>query len=51
LTNVRNRLRLHYGEACAFSIRELDRSHVQVSMVLPLQLSADAAESVTRFGA
>jgi len=50
LTNVRNRLRLHYGDACAFSIRELDRSHVQVSMVLPLQLSAGAAESVTRFG-
>jgi len=51
MTNVRNRLRLHYGEACAFSIRELDRTHVQVSIVLPLQLSARSVESVTRFGA
>jgi len=50
LTNVKNRLRLHYGDACAFSIRELDRSHVQVSIVIPLQLSAGSAESVTRYG-
>jgi two-component system, LytTR family, sensor kinase len=51
LTNVRNRLRLHYGEACAFSIRELDGAQVQVSIELPLQISAGAAESVTRYGA
>jgi two-component system, LytTR family, sensor kinase len=50
LTNVRNRLRLHYGEACAFTIRELDETHVQVCIELPLQLSAGAAESVTRYG-
>jgi len=50
LTNVRNRLRLHYGEASAFSIRELDRTHVQVSMALPLQLPAAAAVSETRYG-
>jgi hypothetical protein len=51
LTNVKNRLRLHYGEACAFSIRELDRAHVQVALEIPLQLSTAAAESTTRFGA
>ena len=50
LTNVRNRMRLHYGEACAFSIRELDRTRVQVSLAIPLQLSADDAQSVTRYG-
>jgi two-component system, LytTR family, sensor kinase len=51
LTNVRNRLRLHYGEACAFSIRELDRTQVQVSLAIPLELATDTAENVTRFGA
>jgi two-component system, LytTR family, sensor kinase len=50
LTNVRNRLRLHYGDACAFSIRELDRTHVQVSLAIPLQLSTGSPESVTRYG-
>ena len=50
LTNVRNRLRLHYGEACAFSIRQLDRTRVQVAIEIPLQLSASEEETVTRFG-
>jgi two-component system, LytTR family, sensor kinase len=50
LANVRNRLRLHYGETCAFSVRELDRAHVQVAMQFPLQLSTMAAENLTRFG-
>jgi len=51
LTNVKNRLRLHYGDACAFSIRELDAARVQVSIALPLQLSAANAEAVTRYAA
>jgi two-component system, LytTR family, sensor kinase len=51
LTNIKNRLRLHYGEACAFSMRQLDRTHVQVAIEIPLQLSAREEESVTRFGA
>lgn len=50
LTNIKNRLRLHYGEACAFSMRQLDRTHVQVAIEIPLQLSAIEEESVTRFG-
>jgi hypothetical protein len=50
LTNVRNRLRLHYGEACAFSIRQLDQSNVQVAIEIPFELSASEEESVTRFG-
>jgi len=50
LANVKNRLRLHYGEACKFSIREVDRSHVQVSIVIPLHVSNEAQESQTRFG-
>jgi two-component system, LytTR family, sensor kinase len=50
LANVKNRLRLHYGDTCKFSIRETDRSHVQVSIVIPLQLSDDTEEDQTRFG-
>lgn len=51
LANVKNRLRLHYGENCMFSIREIDRARVQVSIQIPFELSTSKAESVTRFGA
>jgi len=50
LTNVRNRLRLHYGENCAFTIREVDRALVQVSIAFPLQLSTNSVENLTRYG-
>jgi len=50
LANVKNRLHLHYGEDCSFSIVEIDPSHVQVSIAFPLQLSPNALETVTRFG-
>ncbi|MGB8032001.1 MAG: histidine kinase [Terracidiphilus sp.] len=50
LSNVKNRLRLHYGDDCSFSISEVDPTHVQVSIAFPLQLSQSALESVTRFG-
>jgi two-component system, LytTR family, sensor kinase len=51
LANVKNRLRLHYGESGAFSIREIDRARVQVSIQIPFELPTNTAESVTRFGA
>jgi len=50
LTNVKNRLRLHYGEDCSFSIAEIDASHVQVSIAFPVRLSPGAHETETRFG-
>jgi two-component system, LytTR family, sensor kinase len=50
LNNVRNRLRLHYGADCAFSIADLDRNRVQVAISFPLRLSATSDESTTRFG-
>jgi hypothetical protein len=50
LANVKNRLRLHYGENCAFTIREVDRAFVEVSIAFPLQLSTNSGESLTRFG-
>jgi two-component system, LytTR family, sensor kinase len=51
LANVKDRLRLHYGEDCSFSICEMDRNRVQVSLSFPLQLSTNPAESLTRYGA
>jgi hypothetical protein len=51
LDNIRNRLQLHYGDASAFSIRELDASHVQVTISLPLRISTDAIEDLARYGA
>jgi len=51
LSNVKDRLRLHYGDEGAFSMRELDLNRVQVSISFPLQFSAISAESLTRYGA
>ena len=51
LTNVENRLRLHYGEDCSFHISEVDRTHVKVSIVLPFQLSDKTESGITRYGA
>jgi len=50
LTNVKDRLRLHYGDEGLFTMRELDLNRVQVSISFPLQLSAIPAESLTRYG-
>jgi two-component system LytT family sensor kinase len=50
LANVKNRLRLHYGDSCGFSIREIDRARVEVSISIPLQLSTSSVESLTRYG-
>lgn len=50
LTNVKNRLRLHYGEKCSFSMIESDQTHVQVAILIPLQLSTHEVESLTRYG-
>jgi len=51
LTNVKDRLRLHYGDNGSFTMRELDLNRVQVSISFPLQFSANPAESLTRYGA
>ena len=50
LTNVKDRLRLHYGDAGSFNMRELDLNRVQVSISFPLQFSASPAESLARYG-
>jgi two-component system LytT family sensor kinase len=50
LANIRNRLRLHYGDRQTFSIREVARDQVEVTITLPLQFSASPTEKLTRFG-
>jgi len=50
LSNVKNRLRLHYGDDGLFSINEMDPARVQVSIEFPLQISESGAESVARYG-
>jgi LytS/YehU family sensor histidine kinase len=51
LVNVRDRLRLHYGENQSFSIREVDSSKVLVSITLPLQLCEDPPQVLAEYGA
>jgi LytS/YehU family sensor histidine kinase len=50
IANVKNRLQLLYGENCAFSIREIDSSRVQVTISLPLQIATSSIENLTRYG-
>ncbi len=51
LSNVKARLRLHYGSDHEFFIRELDRNKVQVAITLPFKLCDRREEQITRFGA
>ncbi len=51
LANVRDRLRLHYGERGSLSIRELGSGRVNVTIALPLQLSENGTEEAARFDA
>lgn len=50
LSNVKDRLRLHYGDDGSFLIGEVDPTRVQVTIEFPLQLSQHILEGVTRFG-
>jgi two-component system, LytTR family, sensor kinase len=50
LSNIKARLRLHYGSDHSFSIRESAPGMVEVVITLPLQLSDREEEQVTRFG-
>jgi len=51
LANIQSRLRLHYGKDQRFSIRETAPNRVQVTIELPLQLSASPTENLTGYGA
>ena len=51
LANVRDRLRLHYGENQSFSINEVPQSKVLVSITLPLQLCENSPQVLAEYGA
>jgi two-component system LytT family sensor kinase len=51
LANIKSRLELHYGNAAAFSIAEVDGKCVEVTVRFPLQYSSIQTEELTRFGA
>jgi two-component system, LytTR family, sensor kinase len=50
LANVKDRLRLHYGSDQAFTIEELERGKVQVTLTLPLQFSEHSTRQLTGYG-
>ena len=50
LANVKDRLRLHYGSDQAFTIEELERGKVQVTLRLPLQFSEHSTRQLTGYG-
>jgi two-component system, LytTR family, sensor kinase len=50
LANIKSRLQLHYGDQQTFSIREVARDQVEVTITLPLQFSVRPTDKLTRFG-
>lgn len=51
LNNVRDRLRLHYGERGSLSVREVGTGRVNVTIALPLQINNNGTEEAARFDA
>jgi two-component system LytT family sensor kinase len=51
LTNVRSRLKLHYGEGWSLTLVEVDPRHVRVTVQLPIQFSERHVEPMARYGA
>jgi LytS/YehU family sensor histidine kinase len=51
LANVRDRLRLHYGERGSLSVREVGTGRVNVTVALPLQMNGDSTDEAARFDA
>ena len=49
LANVRDRLRLHYGERGSLSVREMGSGRVNVTIALPLQLEQNGTQEAARF--
>jgi signal transduction histidine kinase len=51
LSNVRERLLMHYGGDHTFSMSQIDGDRVQVVMTLPLRFAASPTEQTTGYGA
>src|ERR1700720_3435890 len=50
LANVKDRLRLHYGNSQAFTIEELAHGKVRAALTLPLQFSERPTRQLTGYG-
>jgi two-component system LytT family sensor kinase len=50
LANVKDRMRLHYGNDQIFTIEETTRGDVRVTLTLPLQFSERPTEKLTGYG-
>jgi anti-sigma regulatory factor (Ser/Thr protein kinase) len=50
LANVKDRLRLHYGNDQAFDIEEMAHGKVRVTLKLPLQFSEQSTRQLTGYG-
>jgi two-component system LytT family sensor kinase len=50
LTNVQDRLRMHYGDDQSFTITELEGNLVQVVVRLPLRFATNPTEQTTGYG-
>lgn len=50
LANIKSRLQLHYGPGGSFVLREIDASHVEAAIRLPLLYSATANGNLTGYG-
>jgi two-component system, LytTR family, sensor kinase len=51
LANVRNRLRVHYGENQQFLLEAIDGNTALATLRLPLQFASSPTEKLTRYGA
>jgi two-component system LytT family sensor kinase len=50
IANIRSRLQLHYGNDWSFELAQTDRTHVTVTMTLPIQLEDAPKSLATQFG-
>jgi two-component system LytT family sensor kinase len=50
ITNLRSRLQLHYRNYWSFEMLEIDRTHVRVSIMIPVQFSDMQKAPTARFG-
>jgi two-component system LytT family sensor kinase len=50
LANVKNRLRLHYGDEQSFTISDAGKNRVRVTITLPLQFSPSPTPTLTGYG-
>ena len=50
LANIKTRLQLHYGTHSKFFLREVDPTHVEAAILLPLMFQANGNGNFTGYG-